>query len=323
MTETNKLLLISPGSFYSYSKMISQELEIRNFEVTSIDDMIPVFPINKILRKLNLSLLQWATHKFIVSKISEDKNQYKVIFILNGQGVSLKTINFLKYKYPKAKMIGYCWDSLINNKTPLEWYHVLDNFGLFDPCDGQKYQIKNVPLFSSVSLNSNETIKEFDFSFIGTIHSDRIKLIYNAVKNAQNCKYFIYFYERSIFTVMKNFLRNPKYYIKLRKFIFLTPLPYTQFTRVLSSSYYTLDVSHERQNGITIRCFEANALKTGIITNNKFVLSNTCFNKNNAKVSLEFNDISHLLKQKPLISDFQQARYITDFIDDLFKEKII
>lgn len=311
------LLFISPGEFHSYRSMIKKELVARNFEVTCIDDMIPWFPLNKVLRKVNFYLLQKLTNLYLKRELETLNINFDIVFIINGQGFSKESVGLLKSLYPNAKYIGYCWDSLINNPTPLYWYKCFDKFGIFDPVDSVKYGIPNIPLFSSI-IFKDSIDKVYDISFVGTLHSDRIRLIYGALRKAKEAHSFVYFYERSILTLIRNFFRHPIYYFKLRQLIHLKPLKYEKFIAVLASSHFTLDVSHEAQNGITMRCFESVAVKTAVITNNRSLLENEIFNSSIAKVSSDFDDIDKLILNKPNLENFKKARYLQDFIDDLF-----
>ena len=74
-------------------------------------------------------------------------------------------------------------------------------------------------------------------------------------------------------------LRHPILFFKYRNFIHTKPLKKELYEDVISKSEYTVDYAHPNQTGTTIRCFEAAALGTRVITNNKFISKSLVFNK--------------------------------------------
>ena len=109
--------------------------------------------------------------------------------------------------------------------------------------------------------------------------------------------------------------------MKYWKFIHFKALPYKEYTNALVNSNFTLDYSHPKQTGITIRCFEALSCQTKIITNNIFVKKNKYFNNNNTIVFDLLNKDLFLSEYNSIkqntISKYR--RNIDDFMNELIK----
>ena len=110
--------------------------------------------------------------------------------------------------------------------------------------------------------------------------------------------------------------------LKWRKYISFKPLDYSCYIDIINRSIYTLDFAHPKQTGTTIRCFEALACKSKIITNNKNIFTNPAFNEKNVIIFPLKGNVEKLYEvmkeKKRLMCEFK-ARSINDFVDDILK----
>ena len=91
---------------------------------------------------------------------------------------------------------------------------------------------------------------------------------------------------------------------------------------MINRSIYTLDFAHPLQTGTTIRCFEALACKTKIISNNKYILMNPAFNETNTiihRLNGKIEELSRLMMEKRQIQSQFKSRSLDEFVDDLLK----
>ena len=96
---------------------------------------------------------------------------------------------------------------------------------------------------------------------------------------------------------MFNLLRHPILYWKYRRHIYSRPVSYSDYVAVIADSDFTIDYSHPRQTGITIRCFEALSAGTRIITNNFSVRRSACFSADHVIFLSPGEDASVLASQ--------------------------
>jgi hypothetical protein len=267
--------------------------------------------------KLHIPLLLPIT-KHVISNNFLKKKKYELVLIIKGRGMSVSLINELKTVSPKV--IGYNFDSFSYNSAPLKWYKYTNKYFTFDYRDAEKYTLPIVELFSSVSDKINRKQKEYELSAILRNHSERLNYT-NSVLNIINPKkFFIYIYEKNIFTFLINFINSPILYLKYMKHIKFKPLSYEDYIDVLNKSTFTIDFAHPKQSGITIRCFEALSTQTKIITNNLFVKKNKHFNNQNTIIYSSKNNKKNLKTQYTSMFNNKIKKYkrtIYDFIKDL------
>lgn len=270
-------LLIAPLAFYSYSKYIKEGLVSAGYNVTLCNDEYPDNTMGKVMGKLGIPGLVTITRKTVEQRFLKN-GRYELVLIIKGRGMGVELIR--QFRERSAKVVGYNFDSFRYNRSPLKWYQELNSFFTFDYRDSEQYKIPVVPLFTSISESSAKEVK-YDVSAIVRNHSDRIKYIDNVVSSGVFERKFIYIYEQNVFTFVRNFIKNPFLYSKYWKYIFFKPLKYGDYLDALKSSNFTIDYAHPSQSGITIRCFEALACQTKIITNNPFIFSYDKFGKHN------------------------------------------
>ena len=96
--------------------------------------------------------------------------------------------------FPNAKFCLHLWDSVRNLKGVDKVFSFFDFITSFDSEDCKKYKLKFRPLFFCDEYRNIESDnKSYDFVFIGTIHSDRYKVI-KKLKDSLDEKYQNFYY---------------------------------------------------------------------------------------------------------------------------------
>ena len=317
MTIKKTCLLIAPLSFYSYSEYIKAELTRVGYEVTISKDEYPANTIGKIMGKLKIPLLLWITKQRMVKDFLKGK-KYDLAIIIKGRGISPSLINEIKRVCPSV--IGYTFDSLKFHPAPKSWLKNLDAFFTFDYRDAEKNHIEIIELFSSLPDTTSSKRQSYEVSGIARNHSKRLQFIDLVVSALPNSRKQIYIYEQNIVSFIQNFLRNPRLYVKYRKFIYFKPLSYEKYIEILNNSNFVIDYAHPNQSGITIRCYEARSCGTKIITNNPFVFRDKHFNSENTILLKGKSEISTMLKKYHEIKNSAPTKYnrsINNFVNDL------
>lgn len=279
----NKKILLILTKFFSYDELIKEKLIEFGAHVDLIDGRAKMTIFDKMINKISRKPLQFKQnnyHKKICKKLSN--NNYD--FIFSNTFLPKKIIQMYRKTFPNAKSILYLDDS-IKNLSGVE--HTFDCYHFvysFDRDDCEKYKLLFRPLFFSdyFSLTASKT-KEYDICFIGTIHSDRLKIIdaIDSFCKENNLSFFKYCYLPSkllyfyYFFTKKEFRKHKPSFFKYNQ---LTNLETANF---VNKSKTVLDIEHPKQTGLTMRTIESIGSKTKIITTNLDVSTYDFYNQNN------------------------------------------
>lgn len=277
-----KALLIAPTAFYSFAKLMARGLESRGYEVVIANDEYPSNVLGKLLGKLRIPfILQRITERVLGERFLGGA-RYALVVIVKGRGLSPKLIARLKQH--ADRVVAYNFDSFGFNPAPLPWIRLVDKYCTFDFADAEAYGLPRVDLFSSLPMAENGTERRYFLSAILRNHSDRLKYLDRVLSALPHGEKRIYIFESSLITLVFNAIKNPLLYWRYRGAIHTTSLPYPEYVSILADSVFTLDFAHPKQTGITIRCFEAAASGTKLITNNPFTLRHPYFSDANVVV---------------------------------------
>jgi len=292
-----KILFISP-KFFSYENEIASELKSQGAEV----DFLPDRPFNsavmKAITRYCRNLIIPLSNKYFLHAIDAfSRNDYDLIFVIQGEGLSLEVLSIIRSRYSKASFVLYLWDSLRNKKALVPNLASFDWCYTFDEEDAAKYKIKFRPLFFlpgfSQSCETSSTIK-YHLSFIGTAHSDRYRIVANiiaAIPASLKCYWYLYLQAPWVFWVHK--LINPAYKNAQRSSFSFTPIPRKDLQDIFFESVAILDIEHPLQVGLTMRTFEAMGASKKLITTNQRVKNMDFYNSKNIMV-IDRNNIPNI-----------------------------
>lgn len=291
------ILLISPVYFNYYKEMISSlenmgaivdwydERPSNNFFVKSI------LRVNENLIKSNLE----SYYDKIIEKIKDKR--YKYILIIKPEGIPVSSINKIKKMNPDAKVVMMLWDSIANNKAAIEKIKYADKVFSFDKNDCEKYKLTFRPLFyiEKYSDIANSKVKyEQDLLFVGTVHSDRYKILMNLKNKLEEQGHSCYFYmyiPYKIFYRVRKVLFNEFSGSSIDEFKF-KPLSQGEIVDLVRKSRVVLDIQHPKQTGLTMRTIEMLGADKKILTTNNDIINYDFYNKDN--IQLVDRDISDL-----------------------------
>lgn len=263
-----KLLLMMPF-FMGYEKSLSQAL-CKQYDITLINsdeyDNNVLFDYRKcskahwLLRHLSKHLEKYEKERtqskydeLILRQINRENDYYDVIFCINGGYVSEALFFEIREKNPKAKYVYYAWDD-VGNLFSADHIGLFDHIFSFNMCDCRLYDWSYLPMFvQGEFIGHKEDL--YDIAYIGTAHSDRIKIA-NKLKHLYSNKYRLYLFLYDSKLIEDGVIHN-------------TPLSYDEYLDVLSHSRTVLDIPAEIQEGPTTRVFDALLTKTKVISSNK------------------------------------------------------
>jgi len=269
--------------FFGYEKNIIHELESRGAVVIWMADR----PFKSIfLRALTTyipCLTSFLSDRIYYKFLRNCINDFDIVFIINGQTVSSKILKTLRFKYSSAKFYLYLWDSFSNRPNLNVKLKFFDHISTFDPKDAVEHNLNFRPLFFSHEDNKNQVDElVFDWSFIGTNHSDRYSIIKKMILFAnqkRNSYVYLYIHAKWVFWILKAFNFN---YINANKNEFkFCPLSKADVYEIFSKSKAILDIEHPNQYGLTMRTFEVIGSRKKLITTNKNIKNYDFYNSKN------------------------------------------
>jgi hypothetical protein len=281
--QDKKVLLFAP-CFFDYEIEIVEEFRRRGAEIDFLPDRPFQSSFMKGLIRVRRELVLWYADRFFLNAIEKfGRNDYDLILVIQGEGVSPRLLSSLRSIFPNAVFILYMWDSFKNKKSLVPNIVYFDKCFSFDPEDAKNYGMKFRPLFySGVFSRDFDASYEFDVSFIGTMHSDRYSIISKMVSYLPiSATVYMHFYMQAPWMFWMHKISNRSFKAaRIKEFQFSSLLK-TEVQRVFSSSRAILDIQHPDQIGLTMRSLEALGNRKKLITTNKSIVDYDFFNPNN------------------------------------------
>jgi hypothetical protein len=278
--KNKKILLISPN-FFNYEIEIEGELKSQGAYVKRLPDRPFASPLIKALtryaRFLMLPLFDFFYQQAIKSDII-----YDIVFVIQGEGLSINTLKNIRKRNPRALMVLYMWDSFKNKKSLITHIDCFDKVFTFDPDDAKKFKLNFKPLFfvrQSIMLSQKNI---YDISFVGTMHSDRFFIANTLQKTLKpNKKFFFYFYLQAPWMFWFHKFFNSKFAFAQRESFSTKSMKRSDVTKLFRKSFSILDIEHPNQKGLTMRTFECLGLKRKLITTNINIKNYDFYSSNN------------------------------------------
>ncbi len=247
--EGKKILFFAP-KFFNYENIIKEALENKGAEVHLYDERGNPSSIGKILIRKVSFLIKKKIFRYYKAIVNQEKRFHPdYIFFLSPETATSECISLLKENFPDAKFILYMYDSL-QNKNARKIYALFDRCLSFDSEDCKQYGFVFRPLFYSKSFVLSSEIKEYDydFCFIGTVHSDRAKILYDLKTfcDKNNLRYYYYLYIPGILMLYVRRLLD-KNIRKLNDYIHLEAISKSEVSYISERSKYIIDINHPKQ----------------------------------------------------------------------------
>ncbi|HBO74403.1 MAG TPA: lipopolysaccharide biosynthesis protein [Marinilabiliales bacterium] len=287
----NKNILLIAPSFFSYDIEIKHKLESYGAIVNLYDDRPSNHSIIKGIIRVNRNLIKPLIEKYY-NKIIKNSGSvnYDIIFFTKGESITIKALQMLTNKYRDAKFVLYLWDSIENNKNP-KIFNYFDRILSFDRQDctnntGFIFRpLFYIDYFKKIGEEKKQ-IFHFDFSFIGTVHSDRYFILKDIIKNCNNSetsfKVIMYLPSKLLFwfrkITEKRFSKVPYSDIEFNS------IPFKEVTECFRFSKAIIDIQHPKQTGLTMRTIETLGAKKKLITTNKTVTEYDFYNSDNIHI---------------------------------------
>lgn len=294
------VLLLAP-KFFGYELEIKTELENLGATVIYFDERPKNDFFTKVFIRLNLKYFISrridSYYKNIVD--STNNNPIDYLLLVAPETIEIKTIEEIKCNHKNIKVLTYFWDSIKNKRTALSYLDISDKFFSFDSNDTKvDKKIEFLPLFyikDYENISDEKNNLNYDITFIGTVHSDRYKIIKQIEKQCKshNLRTFSYFYSpsRILFLFQKLFKKD---FRKIRwSDVSFQSLNKEDVIEIVKQSKAIIDIQHPLQSGLTMRTIEMLGAKRKLLTTNQNIQDYNFYNEHNIyilnKNTLEVN----------------------------------
>ena len=301
MITKSNVLFFSPDTF-GYYKIITGALEKMGHKVDWHNNIPSANIFTRVIFRLFPKVGKWYSVFYFNRKINWN-TAYNNIIVIKGEGVDVSIIKRLRQEYKNAHMVIYNWDSIINNPTFLEKRPFFDKAFTFDFLDAESYSdMPYLSLFYNQTDHSNldsSTPKKYAGIFVGTLHSDRYRLIEAIISKLDlitNKPSFCYYYYPNKFLYFFLAILKKNYGVAKGKVKFKA-MTQAEIAQIITQSELVIDIVHEKQSGLTMRTIEAIGARKKIITNNKFIKNSNLFHPNNIFVieNLDMNGLAEFI----------------------------
>ncbi|SBS61188.1 lipopolysaccharide biosynthesis protein [Vibrio atlanticus] len=315
MIKNKKVLLIAP-SFFGYESDIVQEMIALGVEVDYFDERPFKSSIAKIINRLDFKFImrRYIRNYFEnILKQSVEKN-YDFLLVISPETLGTSFVSELKAINPNIISILYMWDSFANKENAKKLLPFFDNVISFDPGDKTiNTNIEFLPLFFNNDFNAcdNELSHEqiYSVAFVGTVHSDRVKLVKQIVKQFEELgvKTFSFYYCPSkLLFILKKLFTKEYDFISYSEVSFKA-MSKSEVKTIFLQSNVVIDIQHPAQKGLTMRSLETLGLEKKLITTNCDVRSYDFFDERNIlvidRVNPQIPDDFISMKYAPLSSE--------------------
>lgn len=288
--EGKRVLFISPA-FFGYEVKIAEKMTELGANVDYYNERSVTVAYERALLKINPNVFYNKTLRYYNQIIMETSNaDYDYVFIIKCEMMPIKIIKKMKRLFPNAVFCLYLYDSLKNIKGVVDKLEYFDRVLSFDSEDVKNdSSIIFRPLFYIDDYKQkhirNKQYK-YDISFIGTIHSDRYKIIKTIKDLAEknNYTYYFYCYLQSHF-IHSYYRLTKKEFVNTKKDDFeFDKIQSSLIAEIIVNSNVVLDIQHPKQTGLTMRTIEMLGMNKKLITTNQNIKKYDFYNSNNIAV---------------------------------------
>jgi hypothetical protein len=283
---SQKIILFSVKSF-DLEQLIASALKKKGFEVIYLDERPSNRKWMKALIRFCPKFVRFYINKYYLKILkSEVCDDADYVLVLRAEVVPVWFLKKIKERKPNLKMIYYGSDSFRNNPAAIEKLQFFDKKYTFDPNDAEQYAIEHLPLFYEdeyLKASKKKYLeRDYDVSFIGTVHSDRSKLVFQMVEQLKCKKIFIYLFHHGYgWLKIQRLLGMVKVEKSIQDKIHYSSLSKDQIREIYCNSKIIIDTHHPKQVGLTMRTFEAIGAGAKLITTNETVKQYDFYNAKN------------------------------------------
>lgn len=280
------VLLLSPLTF-SYHEVICTALRDLGHEVTWWNDRASDSAAYKIALRILPGLTRRASTKHYEDLLDKlELSAITDVLIIKGEGLSRAVIASIRARLPNASMGLYLWDGIENVPGVLNSVSLFDAVSTFDPEDAVKHGWRFRPLFARDAAVGAQPLApaRFDWCFIGTLHSDRHRVITALLQRTAAGRSFVFGYLPGSLVFALRHLTDWSLWRAPKGSLSTKPMSARDIAAIVAQSRAVLDVEHPRQRGLTMRTIETLLAGKKLLTTNKLIVKSDLFDPSRVEV---------------------------------------
>ena len=281
------VLLVSPLTF-SYHLSISETLRSMGYAVTWWDERASSATWYKLALRLFPALaVRWSERSFRERLVLLEPHSITHVLVIKGEGLSQRIALEIRETLVPASMGLYLWDGAENVKGVSNILTAFDSVATFDPQDAMTFAWTYRPLFGrNIAASKNLTAAvQFDWCFIGTIHSDRHRVIHRLRQRyGKQVKNFVFGYFQSPLMLFMRRLLDWTLWFAPKGTLSTQPMTASDVAQIVDCSKAVLDVEHPCQRGFTMRTIETLLAEKKLVTTNKHITACNLYHPSRVQV---------------------------------------
>lgn len=296
------VLLIAP-SYMDYANEISLALKDMGHDVFYISDRPDATIVAQIITRITNKLNDFFYYQKFLNFVESYDGHFDTIIVINGEGLSCKSVSVILERHPESYRVFYTWDSFKNKAQNYSIFNLFDKKFTFDFEDARNSTWDYKPLFFS-DRHFNDTGKNnvgqdtFDLSFIGSFQQHRFNFLRKLYKNREIKGTYI-LVSQNIFLYYIQMLFNLVYLSDFKNIVQLNKLNLSEVKRIYGESRCILDLPSPSQSGLTIRVFETLASGKKLVTTSSNIVYEQLYDTKHVHI---VDLVEILLDSKELLS---------------------
>lgn len=292
--QQKKILFFCPA-FFGYEHKMKDAMIEMGAEVDFFDERSVDKSYEKALLKILPAVFHKKTERYYFEILDTIKsNHYDYVFFVKCDMPTKKVLSVYKQTFPKAKFCLYLYDSVSNIPGAENKFKHFDRITTFDRQDSIHKGIGFRPLFYCKEYQSNKVNENYlyDLCFIGTIHSDRYKILREIEKQATQLglKMYCYPFLQSKFVYYFYKLTKKEYRKTSISDFKFEKISSQNIADIVQKTRLVVDIQHPKQTGLTMRTIEMIGMNKKIMTTNTDIVNYDFYNDYNVHV-IDRNDI--------------------------------
>ena len=267
-------MFFSPA-FFGYEKRIEKKMKELGASVDFYDERSVTSSFQRALLKVNPSIFNKRTEQYYMDIFRKHRSvDYDYIIFVKCDMPTEKVLKACREFFKNSKICLHLWDSVKNIPNITSKFQFFDCCTSFDKNDCQNYDALHFrPLFycdEYIAPEYKGTGYDYDLCFIGTIHSDRYKILKELVRqgNELGMKIYMYPFLQSKFIYYFYKLTKPEFRGTAVSDFCFDKKSSQEISQIVDRSRCVIDIQHPGQTGLTIRTIEMVGMKKKLITTN-------------------------------------------------------
>ncbi len=303
-----KHILFFAPAFFNYEKVIRDKMEEMGATTYLYDERSVKGAFPRALNKIVPTWFNQHSHNYFHNIIKKHESErFDFVVVIKSDMMPESTLKEIKSTFRDAKLILYLYDSVADIPGVEKKFKYYDRILTFDREDAINLGIEFRPLFFSDDYIAREKSQDFkyDIAFLGTMHSDRFKIIKKIMQQANEKKWKSYWFlfMQAGFMFYWYWLTKSEYNFIDKKYFSLEKKSGSEIASIVNQTKVIIDIESPGQKGLTMRTIEMIGLKKKLITTNRDI------------INYDFYDIDNICvvdRKDPIIPNY--------FIDIPYKE---